>query len=118
LAVVVLRSNGENEARVYATVDVPPRGVAPGVEEKERVQIVDPRQTATVRRSARRAGAGPRNPQAKTLPPAETTPPAVELPDARPPTKAQRVILDPAVVARWRAQAREEEAAAKKKEGP
>ena len=115
----VLRSNGENEARVHATVELPVRRVEPTVNQGEaRVQIADPQQTSTVRRSARRAGAGPRNPQAKVLPPAATAPPAVELPDGLPATKAQRVILDPEVVARWRARAREEAraAAAQKKD--
>ena len=111
----VLRSNGEDEMRVYAKLDLPPRRVEPEVKREDRVQLTDPRQTSTARRSARRAG--PRNPQARTLPPAETARLAVELPDGLPMTKAQRIVLDPAVVARWRAEARQAEQDAAKKEG-
>ena len=82
------------------------RGVA------ERVQVADPRQTATAPLRAAR-GRRPAQPPAEGVAPAETTPPAVELPDGLPATKAQRVVLDPELVARWQA-----EAAAKKKEGP
>jgi hypothetical protein len=100
----VLRSNGENEARAYVEVEVPPSPPAPAVE-IDRVRIVDPRDTVTVRRGAPRST--PPNPQQRVWPP--QAPPAVDLPDALPATKAQRVILDPALVARWRAQAARKE---------
>jgi hypothetical protein len=98
----ILRSNGENEARAYAKVELRPSPPAPPVD-LERVQIVDPRDTVTVRRAAPRSG--PRDPEQRVWPP--PPPPAIDLPDALPATKAQRVILDPALVARWRAARKE-----------
>src|SRR5262249_15432548 len=105
-AMQVLRSNGENEARAYAEVEVRPSGPEPEAV-AERVEIVDPRHTSTVRRGVRRAG--PRNPAQKALPGEKL--PSVELPDGRPATKAQRVIIDPELAAQWRAEAKRKESA-------
>jgi hypothetical protein len=105
-AVQVLRSNGENEARAYAKVEVRPSAQEPEVE-VARVRIVDPRHTSTVTRGARRAG--PRNPQQDVWP--ARKPPGVDLPDGRPATKAQRVMIDPELVAQWRAEAKMKESA-------
>jgi hypothetical protein len=107
-AVQVLRSNGENEARAYAEVEVRPSPPERDIE-VERVAIVDPRHTSTVRRGARRAGAGPRNPEQDAWP--ARKPPSVDLPDGRPATKAQRVMIDPELAARWRAEAKMKESA-------
>jgi hypothetical protein len=101
--VQVLESNGKNEARAYAVVVVRPAHPEPA-EEVERVQIVDPRHATTVTGVAP-AGSGPRNPQQRSPSPAK--PPEIDLPDALPATKAQRVLIDPELVARWRAEAEE-----------
>jgi hypothetical protein len=101
---VVLESNGKNEARAYAVVALQPAHPEPAAE-LERVQIVDPRLAATVVTGTVPAGSGPRNPEQKLPSPAK--PPEVDLPDALPATKAQRVLIDPEVVARWRAEAKE-----------
>jgi hypothetical protein len=103
----VLESHGRNEARAYAVLDVPPPRPEPPVV-AERVLVVEPRATATLRRGAR-AASGPRNAEQKVwpLPP----PPAVDLPDGLPADKAQRVHLDPESVARWKAEAKAKEQA-------
>ncbi len=98
----MVHSNGKNEARAYAVVAVRASRPEPTIE-VERVQIVDPRHTSTVQLSTSPAGAGPRNLEQTAWPTPE--PPAIDLPDRLPPTKAQRVFLDPALVARWRAEA-------------
>jgi hypothetical protein len=100
----VLESHGRNEARAYAVLDVPPARPEPPMAE-ERVLVVDPRTTSTVR--AARAASSPRNADQKAwpLPP----PPAIDLPDGLPATEAQRVHIDPELVARWRAEAKDEE---------
>jgi hypothetical protein len=106
--VKVLRSNGENEVRAYAVVDLWPSHVE-GAAEIERVLISDPRHTSTVRCGVGGTGSGPRNPaqMAWRLP----KPPRIELPDALPATKAQRVLIDPELIAEWRAEARMKESA-------
>jgi hypothetical protein len=100
----VLESNGQNEARAYAVVVVPPAHPEPE-EDLERVQIVDPRHATTAVTGGAPAGSGPRNPEQRSPSPAK--PPEIDLPDALPATKAQRVLIDPEVVARWRAEAKE-----------
>ena len=106
--VTVLRSNGENDARAYAVVELrPSRFEAAG--EIERVRIVDPRHTSTVRRGAPGTGSEPRNPAQMAWRPPK--PPGIELPDALPATKAQRVLIDPELLAEWRAEARMKESA-------
>jgi len=104
----MLSSNGENEARAYTTADVPRSHPEP-ITETERVQIVDPRHTLTVPSGVPCAGSAPRNPNQKVW--ALPKPAGIELPDQRPATKAQRVFLDPALVAQWRAEARMKESA-------
>ncbi len=106
--VKMLRSNGENVARVYAKVELrasPPEPVLA----TERVQIVDPRNTSTLPGGPPSSRAAPRNPEQKVFP--APKPPGIELPDALPATKAQRVLLDPELVAQWRAEARMKESA-------
>jgi hypothetical protein len=99
----VLRSNGGNEERAYAVLALPPTCPEP-TGEAERVQIVDPRHTSTVRSGDARPGSGPRNLDQKTWPPPK--PPGIELPDGLPATKQQRIYIDPALVAEWREEAR------------
>jgi len=98
----VLCSDGKATARAYVLIAAPlsvPEPSAPA----ERVLCVDPLRTPTVRRGEPR-GSGPRNPDQRAWP--APVVPAVELPDRRPATKTQRVILDPDLVAQWRADAR------------
>jgi len=102
-AVKMLSSNGEKEARAYAKAEVPPSPPEP-VMENERVQIVDPRHTVTLPSPLPRLGRAPRNPEQKAWP--IPRPAGIELPDGRPATKAQRVFLDPELVAQWRAEAK------------
>jgi hypothetical protein len=100
--VQVLESNGKLEARAYAIVVLRPAPPEPAAE-LERVLILDPRQATTVVPGAVPSGTGPRNPDQKVPSPARS--PAIELPDALPATKAQRVLIDPELVAQWRAEA-------------
>jgi len=104
----VLRSNGENELRAYAVILLRPSPVD-AIAEIERVRIIDPRHTSTVRRGSPGKGSGPRNAAQMTWCPPK--PPGIELPDALPATKAQRVIIDPELLATWRAEARMKESA-------
>jgi hypothetical protein len=97
-----LRSDGALNARGYVTATVPPAPPIP-VPEAERVVIVDPRRTATTPTSER-PGGNPRAPEQRLLPEPST---GIELPDGRPLTKAQRVWVDPEVIARWKAEARQ-----------
>ena len=90
-------TNGELAARAYALAPVPRRSVSP-VADVARVEIVDPRRAATLR-THRRASSEPRDPgQNEWRAPKR---PGVELPDARPIMKAQRVFVDPELVAQW-----------------
>jgi hypothetical protein len=98
---MMLWSNGKNEARAYAQAEVRRSPHAPAME-SERVQIVDPRHTSTMPMGPPCLGS-PRNPDQKVW--ALPQPAGVELPDRRPATKAQRVFLDPELVAQWRAEA-------------
>lgn len=97
-----LRSDGAMNARGYATASVP-RSRPDPVPEAERVMIVDPHRTVTVP-SSRRHGGGPRAPEQVRWPEPSS---GIELPDERPLTKAQRVWLDPELVARWKAEGRQ-----------
>ncbi len=99
----VLTSNGQNEARAYAMLEVPAPRSEPHID-LERVHLSDPRHVATAPSSATRACLGPRNVDQKVWPP--PPPPGLELPDGLPADKAQRVRLDPELVARWRAEAK------------
>jgi len=105
----MLRSNGETSLAVYLAPHVSPapalmpRAVDEGA--GERVTIADPRTTKTVELRALSLRPGPRNPEQRTLRPRE---PRVELPDRRPLTRAQRVIVPPELIARWRRERREE----------
>jgi hypothetical protein len=101
-----LTSNGSNEARAHAVVLVRPSRPEPAVA-IDRVQIVDPRHTSTVRLGPASAGSGPRNPEQTMWAPPEL--PAIDLPDGLPATKAQRVFISPELVASWRAEAKEKE---------
>jgi hypothetical protein len=98
-----LRSNGEDEARAYAEMDAPPARLDPTLE-MERVAISDPRATPTVQIEGKREHAGPRNPEQATLPTPEDL--VVELPERRPLTEAQPVVVPPALAAKWREEAR------------
>jgi hypothetical protein len=106
--VKILRSNGEDEARAYAVVELrpsPPEVAA----ELERMRLIDPRHTSTVRRGSARTGARPRDPAQMAWRPPRAR--GAELPDALPATKAQRVLIDPELLAEWRAEARMKESA-------
>lgn len=87
----VFRSNGEPAAYAHAVVSLQPRPVAPLVE-LARVEILDPRRTATLR-ADRPRGAGPRDPGQKQW--HAQRPPGVELPDRRPIMRTQRFFIDP-----------------------
>ena len=98
-----LRSNGEPAARAYVETAVPAPCVEPTME-AERVAIVDPRHTPTLHREGKPTGAGPRNPDQKTLrDPGELR---VELPEDLPMTEAQIVIVPPELAAKWREEAK------------
>ncbi len=100
----VLRSNGQNEAHAYAMLDVPPSRPEPPVD-LERVHLRDPRRVPTAPIGA--VLTGPRNPEQRVWP--APAPPGVDLPDALPATKAQRVLIDPDLIAQWRAEAKMEQ---------
>jgi len=103
---ITLRSNGEAALAVYVAPHVAPPTPAPGVvDDGERIALADPRSTATVELRALSLRAGPRNPEQRTLPSSE---PHVELPDGRPLTRAQRVMIPPELIARWRRERPEE----------
>jgi hypothetical protein len=98
-----LRSNGETEASAYVETVLPASRAEPALEE-ERVAIVDPRHTPTLRLDKPPQTSGPRNEAQATLPePGEL---AVELPDARPTTTSQLVVVPPELAAQWREEAR------------
>ena len=103
----IFQSNGEPAARAYVVVRLPSPIVAPVVE-LARVEIVDPRRTATLR-SDRPRGAGPRDPKQKAWHAPKR--PGVELPDGRPIMKAQRVFVDPELVDQWEQEERNSKAA-------
>jgi hypothetical protein len=98
----IVTSNGRNVARAYLVVAVPLPRPEPALE-LYRVRSVDPRQTPTLAKGAARPASGPRNPDQRTA--ALPRPPGIELPDGLPATKAQRVLIDPELVAQWRAEA-------------
>jgi len=97
------RSNGEDTLAVYVAPHAPPAPAraarARDDDDGERVAISDPRSTATVELRALPLRPGPRNPDQRTLRPRG---PRVELPDRRPLTRAQIVIIPPELIARWR----------------
>jgi hypothetical protein len=95
-----IKTSGDPAARAYALVEVRPGRTDPRVP-RERVIIVRPTQTVT--RTGAQAGAGPRDPHQRSWPPEKGA--AVVLPDGRPLTKAQRFWIDPALFARWDAEA-------------
>jgi hypothetical protein len=97
-----LRSDGALNARGYATASVQPSPPRP-VPDAERVVFVDPRRTATTPAS-HRTGAGPRAPEQLRVPEPS---PGIELPDGRPLMKAQRVWIDPELLAQWDAEDRQ-----------
>ena len=97
-----LRSDGALNARGYAMASVRPSQPSP-VPDAERVVFVDPRRTATTRAS-QRPDAGPRAPEQLRRPEPS---PGIELPDERPLTKAQRVWIDPELIAQWQAEDRQ-----------
>lgn len=103
-----LRSNGENVARVFVRLEIPASPPGPAMQ-IERVQIVDPRHTATMPGGPPSSRPEPRNPEQMVFP--APKPPGVDLPDALPATKAQRVLLDPELIAQWRAEAKLKESA-------
>lgn len=101
----VLRSDGEDQARAYVESEVPPSRAVPEVA-GERVAIVDPRATTTVRRYEGATGSGPRNPDQKSPPRDEDDEPSVELPEGLPLTAPQSVFVPPELAAKWREEAR------------
>jgi hypothetical protein len=103
----IFQTNGELAARAYAIVPVPSPIVAPLVE-LVRVEILDPRRTATLR-SDRPRGHGPRDPaQTEWRGP---KPLGVELPDGRPIMKTQRIFIDPELDDQWEQEERNGKAA-------
>lgn len=103
----VLRSDGELEAKAFIATPLPEPSPAPPIE-PEPVRVADPRQVPTVQLRAIRRASGPRNPEQKehTPPP----PPAVDFPDGLPTTATQRMVFDPELIARLRAEALREQA--------
>lgn len=97
-----LRSDGALSARGYVTTCVQPSRPGP-VPDAERVVLVDPRRTATAP-TGEQAGAGPRAPEQLRRPEPS---PGIELPDGRPLMKAQRVWIDPELLAKWDAEDRQ-----------
>lgn len=94
-----LRSNGETKLALYVAPYAPPAGAPGAVDDGERVTLCDPRSTETVELRALALRRGPRNPEQRTL---RSPEPRVELPDGRPLTRAQRVLVPPELMARWR----------------
>jgi hypothetical protein len=70
------------------------------VPDAERVIIVDPRRAPTLP-SDRPKGAGARAPDQMKRPEPSN---GIELPDGRPLMKTQRVWIDPALIAQWKAE--------------
>jgi hypothetical protein len=103
----VFLTNGEPVARAYAIVRVPSPIAAPLVE-LSRVEILDPRRTATLR-SDRPRGPGPRDPKQNAWPGLKR--PGVELPDGRPILKTQRIFVDPELIEQWQQEERNSKAA-------
>jgi hypothetical protein len=103
----VFLTNGEPVARAYAIVRVPSPIAAPLVE-LSRVEILDPRRTATLR-SDRPRGPGPRDPRQKAWQGQKR--PGVELPDGRPIMKTQRIFVDPELIDQWDQEERNSKAA-------
>ncbi len=101
-----LWSGGQNEARVYAVLDVPEPRPEPSMP-PERVYVVQPQRASTLRKGAAPVGSGPRNPDQRVWPP--PPPPGVDLPDGLPATKAQRVLIDPELISQWREEAEMEQ---------
>jgi hypothetical protein len=93
----IFQSNGELIVRAYAIASVRPRIVAPLIE-VARVEIVDPRRTATLR-DDRPRGPGPRDPAQNEW--RAPKPPGIELPDRRPIMKTQRFFIDPELFEQW-----------------
>jgi hypothetical protein len=73
--------------------------------ESARVQIVSPTGLPAPG-AARVKGAGPRNPDQRTLPVPKG--PGIELPDGRPVMKAQRIWIDPELLMKWEEEHRRE----------
>ncbi|MFT3770156.1 MAG: hypothetical protein QM820_32405 [Minicystis sp.] len=99
-----LCSNGRDEARAYAEMELPPPRVEPPLE-MDRIAIVDPRRTPTLHLDEPPASSGPRNPEQMT-PPAPEDELRVELPERLPLTAAQPVIVPPELAALWREEAK------------
>jgi hypothetical protein len=120
-------SEGRDAARVYVEAEVPPSRPEPPLID-ERVALLDPRRTPTLRGDDPPRSAGPRHP-AQQAPRCEIGPdslpsaprpgggaaapareaggePSVELPEGLPLTAAQPVFVPPALAARWREEAK------------
>jgi hypothetical protein len=102
-----LRSDGAPEARAYVEIELPAAAPEPTVE-MERVRVLDPRHTPTLHLDMQPAS-GPRNPEQLALP--EPNDLRVELPDGRPLTEPQRVIVPPELIAHWLAEAEQKRGA-------
>jgi hypothetical protein len=98
----ILRSNGQAEARVYGIFPVPLPARPPSSVASSRVELLRPSDTATLPREVA-PKAGPRNPEQMRLHPPSTE--LLELPDHLPMTTAQRVYVAPELIAKWRAEA-------------
>jgi hypothetical protein len=87
----VLKTAGEASAAAYAEGEVPDATDCPTIE-VDRVRIVSPTQTPTVKLADRAKGSGPRAPDQMVKP---TPKGPVELPEGRPVTKMQVIEIDP-----------------------
>jgi hypothetical protein len=86
-----LKTGGEAAARGYAAADVPAATLCPTME-MDKVRILPPTQTPTVKLGDLANPTGPRDPDAKTKPKPK---PPVELPEGRPTTAMQVIEIDP-----------------------
>jgi hypothetical protein len=101
------RSSGQEEARGYVIATVPEQGIA-SMGPAERVILSDPRRTPTLPVIDGLCGSAPRSPDQATWTPSEGT--GIELPDGRPMTEAQRVFVDPELIAQWESDAQRKKA--------
>src|SRR5580693_5916640 len=83
----VLKTGGEDSARAYVAGELPEQAEHPTVE-LERVKLVPPTQTPTVRLADLPKRAGPRAPD-QMAPPRRKGP--IDLPEGRPLTKTQTI---------------------------
>jgi hypothetical protein len=96
-----IQSHGEDAAKAYARGQVAPRPLNPTME-METVWIEDAKRMPPPG-SIAKVGSGPRNPDQRA-PLTEKKGPSIELPAGLPVTKLQPIVIDPELLAEWRAQ--------------